>query len=86
VPAGVRVRLLKWALWCFVIVFAVGGALFGPAIVTDIIARDGTFASVKRKFVRLKNYALWRSPEQKRVLRTLDGHPPDLSKTGGRRN
>jgi hypothetical protein len=75
-PVGVRVRLFKWAVIMLLVVFAVGGALFGPAIFTDLTSGHGTFATVNKRFTRLKNYAFWRSPEQKRILRTLDGHPP----------
>jgi len=75
-PVGVRVRLFKWAVIMFLVVFAVGGAFFAPAVYADLTSREGGFATVKRRFTRLKNYAFWRSPEQKRILRTLDGHPP----------
>lgn len=74
--AGARVRLVKWAVIAFLIVLAVGGALFGPAIFSDLTARNGTFATVKRRYERLRNILYWRSPEQKRVLRGLDGHAP----------
>jgi hypothetical protein len=72
---GVRLRLLKWALWAFVICFAVGGALFGPALYADFTAHNGTFQTTKRKFERLRNIAQWRSPEQKRLLKAYDGPP-----------
>ena len=75
-PVGVRVRLLKWAVLLFLVVFAVGGALFVPAIVTDLTSRTGTFATVARRYQRLRNILYWRSPEQKRLMRGLDGHPP----------
>jgi hypothetical protein len=70
---GVRVRLLKWAVWLFVIAFAVGGALLGPAIVSDLMARNGTFQTTQRKLERLRSIAYWRSPEQKRLMKGLDG-------------
>jgi hypothetical protein len=72
----VRVRLFKWAVIMFLIVVAVGGALFGPALFSDLTSRNGSFATVKRRFERLRNFAFWRSPEQKRILKTLGGHPP----------
>ncbi len=72
---GVRARLLKWAVWLFVLAFAVGGALFVPAIVTDLMAKNGTFGTTKRKFERLRNIAYWRSPEQKRLIKGFDGPP-----------
>ena len=75
-PVGVRLRLLKWAVWGVVILVAVGGALFAPAIYADVSAHNGTFQTTKRKFERLRSFALWRSPEQKRILNTLDGKPP----------
>ena len=68
-PVGVRVRLFKLAVILFVVVFAVGGALFGPAIVTDLMAKNGTFQTTKRKLERLRNLALFRTPEQKRLLK-----------------
>ena len=72
---GVRVRLFKWALWGFMICFAIGGALFAPAIYADITAHNGTFQTTKRKFERLRNLALFRTPEQKRLLKAYDGPP-----------
>jgi hypothetical protein len=73
---GVRVRLFKWAVILFLIVFAIGGAFFGPAIFTDLTSRNGTFATVKRRYERIKGYITWKSPEQKRLLKTFGGHPP----------
>ena len=75
---GARVRLFKWAVIAFLIVFAVGGALFGPAIFTDLTSRTGTFATVKRRYERIRNYITWRSPEQKRLMRTFSGRPPGV--------
>jgi hypothetical protein len=75
VAVGVRVRLFKWAVIGFLILFAVGGALFGPAIVTDLTSRSGTFATTMRKVDRLRSFITWRSPEQKRLLKALDGPP-----------
>jgi hypothetical protein len=72
---GVRVRLFKWAMILFLVVLTVGGALLGPAIVTDLTARNGSFQTTKRKFERLRSFALWRSPEQKRLLKAYDGPP-----------
>ena len=72
-PVGVRARLLKWAVWLLVLAVAVGGVFFGPAIVTDVMARNGTFQTTKRKFERLRNIAYWRSPEQKRLIKGIDG-------------
>jgi hypothetical protein len=74
-PVGVRGRLLKWAIWCMLIVAAAGAVMFGPAIVTDVTARNGTFQTTKRKFERLRNLALFRTPEQKRLLKAYDGPP-----------
>ncbi|HMF42676.1 MAG TPA: hypothetical protein VKQ32_18525 [Polyangia bacterium] len=73
---SVRLRLFKWAVWGVVIFVAVFGVLFAPAIYADLTARNGTFQATKRKFERLRSFALWRSPEQKRILNTLDGKPP----------
>jgi len=75
VAVGVRFRLFKWAVIGFLILLAVGGALFGPAIVTDLTARNGTFATTKRKLERLRSILYWRSPEQKRLLKAYDGPP-----------
>jgi hypothetical protein len=74
-PGGVRVRLFKWAVWGFLIFVAVAGALLGPAIFADLTARNGTFQTTKRKFERLRNLALFRAPEQKRLLKAYDGPP-----------
>ena len=74
-PGGVRVRLFKWAVWGFLIFVAVGGALLGPAIFADLTARNGTFQTTKRKLERLRNLALFRAPEQKRLLKAYDGPP-----------
>jgi hypothetical protein len=75
VPVGVRLRLFKLAVILFVVVFAVAGALFGPAIVSDLMAKNGTFQTTKRKLERLRNLALFRTPEQKRLLKAYDGPP-----------
>jgi len=74
--AGARVRLIKWAVIAFLIVFAVGGALFGPALLTDLTSRTGTFATVNRRYDRLRKILYWRSPEQKGLMRSLSGRPP----------
>ena len=74
-PVGVRARLFKWAVWGVLIFVAIGGALFVPAIYEDLTARNGTFMATKRKFERLRNLALFRSPEQKRLLKAYDGPP-----------
>jgi hypothetical protein len=74
-PAGVRGRLFKWGVWSVLILVAVGGALFGPALFADLTAKNGTFQTTKRKFERLRNLAYWRSPEHKRLLKGLDGPP-----------
>lgn len=70
-----RVRLFKWAVIGFLILFAAGGALFGPAIVTDLTSRTGTFGTTARKLERLRAILYWRSPEQKRLLKAYDGPP-----------
>ena len=71
-----RVRLFKWAVILFLVVLAVGGALFAPALYADLTAKKGTFETTRRKFERLRNIAYWRSPEQKRLLKGgLDGPP-----------
>jgi hypothetical protein len=75
VPVGVRVRLLKWAVIGFLVMLAVGGALLGPAIVTDLTSRTGTFATTSRKLERLKNILYWRSPEQRRLLKAYEAPP-----------
>jgi len=75
VPLGVRLRLFKLAVILFVVVFSVGGALFGPAIVTDVMAKNGAFQTTKRRLERLRNLALFRTPEQKRLMKAYDGPP-----------
>jgi hypothetical protein len=74
-PGGVRVRLFKWAVYGFLILVCVGGALFVPPLYADITAHNGTFQTTKRKFERLRNILYWRSPEQKRLLKAYDGPP-----------
>ncbi len=69
-------RLFRWAVIAFLIVLAVGGAVFGPALFTDLTSRTGTFATVKRRYERLRNILYWRSPEQKRLMRGLEGKAP----------
>jgi hypothetical protein len=76
-----QVRLLKWAVIGFLVVFAVGAALIGPAIVTDLTSRTGTFATTARKLERLRNILYWRSPEQKRLLKAYDGPPKPSAPT-----
>ena len=78
-PRGVRVRLFKWAVWGFLVAVAVGGVLLGPAIFADLTARNGTFQTTKRKLERLRNLALFRAPEQKRLLKAYEGQPPKSS-------
>ena len=68
-----RVRLFKWAVILFLVVLAVGGALFVPALYADLTAKKGTFETTRRKFERLRNIAYWRSPEQKRLIKGIDG-------------
>jgi hypothetical protein len=82
-PGGVRGRLLKWAVWSVLILVAVGGALFGPAIFADLTAKNGTFATTKRKYERLRQLAQFRAPEHKRLLKAFDG-PPKAAPTGPR--
>jgi hypothetical protein len=74
-PGGVRARLFKWVVWSMLILVGVGGGLFAPAIYADVSAHNGTFQTTKRKFERLRNLALFRSPEQKRLLKAYDGPP-----------
>jgi hypothetical protein len=75
-PGGVRLRLFKWAVWSVLIFVAVAGTLFGPAIYADLTARNGTFMTTKRKFERLRNLALFRAPEQKRLIKSFGDGPP----------
>jgi hypothetical protein len=75
-PGGVRVRLFKWAVWGVLIFVAVAGTLLGPAIYADLTARNGTFETTKRKFERLRNLALFRAPEQKRLIKSFGDGPP----------
>ena len=74
--ARARLRLFRWAVIAFMVVFAVAGAIFGPALFTDLTSRTGTFATVGRRYQRLRNILYWRSPEQKRLMKSLGGHPP----------
>jgi len=74
-PGGVQVRLFKWFVWLLLILVGVGGGLFGPAIYADVTAHNGTFQTTERKFEKLRNLALFRTPEQKRLLKAYDGPP-----------
>ena len=56
------------------LVVAVGGALFGPAIAEAITKGGGIVAASKRKFQQLHDFALFRSKGDKAVLRW--GEPP----------
>ena len=64
-----RGRLLLSLLVCLLLALAVGGALFGPVIAAAINKRGGIVAVSKRKFERLRQFALFRSPGDKAVLR-----------------
>ncbi|HXU04588.1 MAG TPA: hypothetical protein VN903_26680 [Polyangia bacterium] len=74
-PVGVRLRLFRWVVILFLIVLAVCGAFFAPGIYADLTAKKGTFETTRRKFDRLRQIAYWRSPEQKRLVKGLDGAP-----------
>jgi hypothetical protein len=79
-PVGVRARSprWKWAAILFAVVFGAGGAFFGPAIIGDVTSRAGAFPATRRKLERLRNIALLRSAEQKRLMKTLDGEPHQI--------
>ena len=61
-------------LVCLLVMIAVGGALFGPAIAAAITRGGGIVALGKRKFEALHDLALFRSKGDKAVMRW--GQPP----------
>ena len=58
---------------------AVGGVLFGPALATDLSRGAKTFQLTRRKFEALRNFALFRAPGDRAVLRW--GEPPVKSRS-----
>jgi hypothetical protein len=59
---------------CLFLGLAVGGVLFGPALAADLSQGTRTFELTKRKLAALRNFALFRSPGARSVLRW--GEPP----------
>jgi hypothetical protein len=59
---------------CLLLGVAVGGVLFGPELAAEIAHGGGILTATKRKFEALRNYALFRAPGDKAVLRW--GEPP----------
>ncbi len=75
-----RGRLLLSLLVCLLLALAVGGALFGPAIAAAINKRGGILAVSRRKFERLRAFALFRSPGDNAVLRFGEPAPKSRAK------
>lgn len=48
---------------------AAGGVVFGPQLAPSLFARDGTLARTRRKFLKLRAFALFRAPGDRAVLR-----------------
>ena len=53
---------------------AAGGVVFGPQIAPSLFTRDGALARARRKFLKLRAFALFRAPGDRAVLR--GGEPP----------
>ena len=65
---------MRAVVLCLFLGVAAGGVLFGPALAGDLARGAKTFEKTKRKFEALRNFALFRSPGDKAVLRW--GEPP----------
>ena len=65
---------MRAVVLCLFLALAVGGVLFGPALAADLSRGTKTFELTKRKFEALRNFALFRSPGARAVLRW--GEPP----------
>ncbi len=69
-----RGRFVRAVVLFLFVGIAVGGALFGPALATDLARGAKTFEMTKRKFEALRSFALFRSRGDRAVLRW--GEPP----------
>lgn len=69
-----RGRFVRAVVLFLLLGIAAGGVLFGPALATDLSRGTKTFESSKRKFQALRNFALFRAPGDRAVLRW--GEPP----------
>ena len=69
-----RGRFVRAVVLFLLLGVAAGGVLFGPTLATDLSRGAKTFEMTKRKFEALRNFALFRSPGDKAVLRW--GEPP----------
>jgi hypothetical protein len=64
-----RGPLLRAVVLCLLLAVAAGGVLFGPALAADLSRGAKTFETTKRKFEALRNFALFRAPGDRAVLR-----------------
>jgi len=69
-----RGRGVRAVVLCLFLGLAVGGALFGPALAAALSRGTKSFEMTKRKLEALRNFALFRSPGARAVLRW--GEPP----------
>jgi len=69
-----RGRFARAVVLCLLLGFAAAGVLFGPALAGDLSRGTKTFERTKRKFEALRNFALFRAPGDRAVLRW--GEPP----------
>ena len=60
---------MRAVVLCLLLGVAAGGVLFGPALAADLSRGTKTFEVTKRKFEALRNYALFRAPGDRAVLR-----------------
>ena len=65
---------MRAVVLCLLLGVAAGGVLFGPALAADLSRGAKTFEMTKRKLAALRNFALFRAPGDRAVLRW--GEPP----------
>ncbi len=69
-----RGRVARAVVLCLFLGLAGAGVLFGPAVAADLSRGTRTFELTRRKLEALRNFALFRSPGARAVLRW--GEPP----------
>lgn len=79
--AGARPRRLGLVLIVsLLLAVAAGGVVLGPQIAPSLFARDGALAKARRKFLKLRAFALFRAPGDRAVLRGGEPPPPRTTK------
>ena len=74
-----RGRFVRALVLCLLLGVAAAGVLFGPALASDLSRGTKTFERTKRKFAMLRNFALFRAPGDRAVLRW--GQPAGKGRT-----